>query len=450
MSRWAGRLWVGATLSLISFIGFTSQVWVVWPSFEHRLSRELLRVLVPFNALLALVYYNYALCIVTDPGRVPAGWEPNKQDLEKDGVEVKKLTAFKPPRAHHCRKCGACTLKMDHHCPWVNNCVGHGNYGHFIRFLTMVDIACSYHLGMITVRAFGSLAFSRYPTTTQMVMLVLNYVTCVPVLIAVGCLTLYHYWCLLFNTTTIEGWEKDKVATLRRQGKMLEFKYPYHLGYWANVQSVLGPNPLWWCWPGKRPCGTGLHYPVGVGVDPLAQYDWPPPDQRHRPLEKRELEESKPFTYGSDLNPELLSATGSRETGGELRSRRRPRPANVAPFHPDFDSEYDRVWGSDVIDDDDVPLESLRQLYSLQSEGNSKASCRPGVRVRRGSEGYEIKPDFSRYEVNEYHVEHRKYPDWLRGDEWKEEGEEESTINGRRYRTYVPESSSASEHSSDE
>ena len=45
---------------------------------------------------------------------------------------------------------------MDHHCPWVDNCVGHYNYAHFIRFLWLVDITCSYHLIMVSLRLWDA------------------------------------------------------------------------------------------------------------------------------------------------------------------------------------------------------------------------------------------------------------------------------------------------------
>ncbi|KPV76336.1 uncharacterized protein RHOBADRAFT_13465 [Rhodotorula graminis WP1] len=276
MGKLLGRLWVGATLVLISFIGISSQLFVVLPSYRYDWrDPDLWRLLAPFNVLLAFLYLNYALTVGTDPGRVPLGWEPDWRQFESGEVEVKKQTggprfcrtcrAYKPPRAHHCRQCQRCVLKMDHHCPWVNNCVGHGNYGHFCRFLFFVDVACAYHLWMISTRAFHSLAFSVDPSTFQIVMLVLNYTACVPVIIAVGVFSLYHLWSVCVNTTTIEGWEKDKVATLRRRGKIREYRYPYHLGYLANIRSVLGRNPLLWLWP-QRAVGDGLSYPVAVGT----------------------------------------------------------------------------------------------------------------------------------------------------------------------------------------
>lgn len=37
---------------------------------------------------------------------------------------------------------GRCVMKMDHHCPWLNNCVGHFNHGYFIMFLLCAVCGC--------------------------------------------------------------------------------------------------------------------------------------------------------------------------------------------------------------------------------------------------------------------------------------------------------------------
>lgn len=150
MGRLVGRIFVGLTLFLITFIGYSSQIFIIWPWYGYELSVQLITLLLPFksvyiqsslrielislgyrcSALLYMILWNYYLCVTTNPGQVPKSWvrgdftkshvhQPDnvqKPDVhDEDGYEVKKLTRaprfcrtcenYKPPRAHHCRQC---------------------------------------------------------------------------------------------------------------------------------------------------------------------------------------------------------------------------------------------------------------------------------------------------------------------------------------------------------
>ncbi|XP_072049201.1 palmitoyltransferase ZDHHC3-like [Amphiura filiformis] len=118
-----------------------------------------------FNTIVLLLITAHVRAVTSDPGIVPlpsnaidfsdvrSGQAPKKV-MDKEGgswTVCQKCEAYRPPRAHHCRICRRCVRKMDHHCPWINNCVGEFNQKYFLQFLFYVGCAAVYALVLIIV-----------------------------------------------------------------------------------------------------------------------------------------------------------------------------------------------------------------------------------------------------------------------------------------------------------
>ncbi|KAF9901027.1 Palmitoyltransferase [Linnemannia zychae] len=262
------------------------------PSFGYlavmwaNLNVQALLYLVPFNFSLVMLCWNYYLTMVTSPGSPPLDWYP---PIDGSSIEYKTTThtprycrtcdAYKPPRTHHCRICKKCVLKMDHHCPWVRNCVGYYNYGHFVRFITWTTISTFYCMVLLILRCLeayeneqSGLNLGSRPSQEQMMLIVVNLCLDGSVLFGISILTTYHFWCISSNTTTIESWEKDRVLTIIRRGKIREIKCPYHLGVLTNFQEVLGQNPMLWLWP-QPMLGDGLKFKMKNDLKELRDDD---------------------------------------------------------------------------------------------------------------------------------------------------------------------------------
>lgn len=83
------------------------------------------------------------LCIVvwlSDPGVIK---KDEKLDFVAllDTLEASCLCpdceVIRTPRCRHCVLCERCVDRYDHHCPWVNNCIGKGNYAQFYIFVLL-------------------------------------------------------------------------------------------------------------------------------------------------------------------------------------------------------------------------------------------------------------------------------------------------------------------------
>ncbi|KAA3673500.1 ribulose-phosphate 3-epimerase [Paragonimus westermani] len=94
---------------------------------------------------LILVLFHYLSAIWRHPGAVPTVLSP---EMAPTVSMCLRCCYPRPPRAHHCSICERCILRMDHHCPWIANCVGLRTHRHFYLSLLFMSIGGLY---MITV-----------------------------------------------------------------------------------------------------------------------------------------------------------------------------------------------------------------------------------------------------------------------------------------------------------
>ena len=112
--------------------------------------------------ILFFALYTFYLCSISDPGIIK---NKNISFLKKkypydflfnpEKQECKKCNIPKINRSKHCRVCDKCIEKFDHHCIWINNCVGAKNIKYFFYYIFI-------HWILVTYAAILSLSFFYY------------------------------------------------------------------------------------------------------------------------------------------------------------------------------------------------------------------------------------------------------------------------------------------------
>jgi len=225
-----------------------------------------------FNFLLILFLMCYAKSILTHPGEVPNNkqWEYTyESDKMPHSVREKKKSGdrrhckwcgkYKPDRCHLCRVCKTCILKMDHHCPWIYNCVGFHNYKYFFLVLFYAVLLCQLMLWTMMDSVIRSIMDGM--PFVAMFFLLFGETLALFFALLLTAFWGFHVWLMFKAMTTIEYCEKAMPKTDEEGPAGAGFNTsPYHRGCYGNICAVLGNNPLAWFLPLSPPAGDGLSY----------------------------------------------------------------------------------------------------------------------------------------------------------------------------------------------
>ncbi|XP_075035443.1 palmitoyltransferase ZDHHC4 [Mixophyes fleayi] len=119
-----------------------------WEVLDYSLELEMnwMLVFLPYTLISVNLYLFYKCCAV-DPGTVTKQNEALcTQVYEYDdvifhrGSKCPTCHLLKPARSKHCGVCGSCVQRFDHHCVWVNNCIGAMNIRYFLLYLLSLTL----------------------------------------------------------------------------------------------------------------------------------------------------------------------------------------------------------------------------------------------------------------------------------------------------------------------
>ncbi len=126
-------------------------------------------------------------------------------------------------------------MKMDHHCPWINNCCGHLNHAYFTSFLLLAPLGCS-HAAIIFIMTMYTQLYERVsclltPLDLYLIVFYLQLFS------RQSCLICFisSYWCYTYDKLFFPpilqisfGWSTVKIdmSAVRQFQPLMPFSVP--------------------------------------------------------------------------------------------------------------------------------------------------------------------------------------------------------------------------------
>ena len=196
-------------------------------------------VVICFTVFFFLAFLSYLRCVTTHPGVPVDNVGVHREDasiVRTSKRFCKSCRLLKPERAHHCSVCNSCILSMDHHCPWVANCVGFQNYKFFYLFVlygflgsAVLSIASLFQRNGDMQLAGVKQSSAFFATFGMIIASAMTF--------SLGLFTVLHSYLICNEMSTIE------LHIYGCKGS------PYSQGWYHNIKSKLGESPWLWFIP---------------------------------------------------------------------------------------------------------------------------------------------------------------------------------------------------------
>ncbi|CAF0738301.1 unnamed protein product [Rotaria sordida] len=214
-----------------------------------------------FFCLIICTYFswkNYYFAIKSDPGVIINN---NREQRYRIIIQLIEQNLFdyeifctsclirRPIRSKHCRECHRCIAKFDHHCPWIDNCVGEKNFRYFTGFLFFTPLCLGFYLR-------GAYLYYRYHcyvfSSETIIDSLKQMLKCSPAVLWLSSIALLHIiWisslCITILFQTATGYTtNEKINSWRYRYLKLKNYSPFSLGWRQNFVDSINQRILWY------------------------------------------------------------------------------------------------------------------------------------------------------------------------------------------------------------
>uniref|UniRef100_A0A803TRR3 Palmitoyltransferase n=1 Tax=Anolis carolinensis TaxID=28377 RepID=A0A803TRR3_ANOCA len=254
------RLFMALHLVLEALV-FAEFTWEVF-GYCKKLEFGTPSLLLPYLLLIVNMVF-FILCSRSDPGAITKSNQalflhsyPYDGVMFETGAECITCKVKKPARSKHCGVCNRCMHRFDHHCIWVNNCIGAFNIKYFLAYLlTLISMAASIAgltaAFLVQVALLSNLMQGHYAdvhgeehpvdvffliqhlflTFPRIVFMLGSVVFLLIILASYFCFILY----LVMTNQTSNEWFKSS------RFKHRSYSNIYSRGVWSNMAEIIRP-----------------------------------------------------------------------------------------------------------------------------------------------------------------------------------------------------------------